>query len=83
MIAPGLPSFGAGGRIFIVAEADRKEVFAGEELQTSVLRGALEPGTQVRGPAVCAQAQATALVPPGWSGRVDETGNLLLTQESA
>jgi N-methylhydantoinase A len=61
----------------------RAVVFAGEELQTSVLRGALEPGTQVRGPALCAQAQATALVPPGWSGRVDETGNLLLTQESA
>ena len=57
-------------------------VFAGDELEATVLRGSAPPGTYVRGPALYAQADATTLVPPGWSGAVDETGNLLLRRDA-
>jgi N-methylhydantoinase A len=57
-------------------------VFAGEELRAAVLRGALAPGTRVRAPALCAQAEATVLVPPGWAGTVDATGSLLLRRQA-
>ncbi len=35
-------------------------------------------GTQVRGPALCAMPESTLLVPPGWSGVVDEHGTVVL-----
>ena len=53
-------------------------VLAGQALQASVLRGELAPGTEVRGPALCALGEATLLVPPGWSGFVDEHGTCVL-----
>jgi N-methylhydantoinase A len=53
-------------------------VFGGEALQASVLRGELAPGTEVHGPALCALPEATLLVPPGWSGVVDEHGTCML-----
>ena len=42
---------------------------------TSVLRGELAPGSAARGPALCALPEATLLIPPGWSGEVDEHGH--------
>jgi N-methylhydantoinase A len=57
-------------------------VFAGEALQASVLRGELAPGTEVRGPTLCALPEATLLVPPGWSGTVDEHGTCVLEDET-
>ncbi len=63
------------------AEPERSSaqvVFGGEALQASVLRGELAPGTEVRGPALCALGEATLLVPPGWSGVVDEHGTCVL-----
>ncbi|MFI4990064.1 MAG: hydantoinase/oxoprolinase family protein [Solirubrobacterales bacterium] len=53
-------------------------VFGGQALQASVLRGELAPGTELRGPAVCALPEATLLVPPSWSGVVDEHGTCVL-----
>jgi N-methylhydantoinase A len=53
-------------------------VFGGEALRASVLRGELAPGTEVHGPALCALPEATLLVPPGWSGIVDEHGTCVL-----
>jgi N-methylhydantoinase A len=63
------------------AEDERRVVFDGEERATRVLLGELAAGTSVRGPAVCAQTHATVLVPPGWSGVVDQAGSLLLRRE--
>jgi N-methylhydantoinase A len=46
-----------------------------------VPRPALGPGHAVRGPAVVEFAEATCLVPPGWGGRVDPVGTLVLERE--
>jgi len=53
-------------------------VFDGEALAATVLHGELAPGTDVSGPALCALPEATLLVPPGWSGVVDEQGTCAL-----
>jgi N-methylhydantoinase A len=53
-------------------------VFGGDPLDAAVLRGELAPGTDVHGPALCALPEATLLVPPGWSGAVDEHGTCVL-----
>jgi N-methylhydantoinase A len=54
-------------------------VFDGVPREASVLRG--EPGreTRMHGPALCAQPEATLLVPPGWSLAVDEHGSCHLS----
>jgi N-methylhydantoinase A len=65
----------------VAAEPERSSaqvVFDGEALQTSVLRGELAPATEISGPALCALPEATLLVPPGWSGVVDERGTIVL-----
>jgi len=59
----------------------RPVTFAGRTLATSVLRGELAPGQRVQGPALCAMAEATLLVPPGWSGTADRHGTMHLERE--
>ena len=56
----------------------RPIVFDGGPVEASVMRGELAPGTRVSGPALCALPQATLLVPPRWSGEVDEYGTVHL-----
>ncbi|HLM84834.1 MAG TPA: hydantoinase/oxoprolinase family protein [Solirubrobacteraceae bacterium] len=56
-------------------------VFDGEPVTASVLRGELAPGTALAGPALCALPDATLLVPPGWSGAVDEHGTIHLAAD--
>src|SRR6185437_204141 len=53
----------------------RLAIFAGEPMDTTVLRGGCE---NVRGPAVCELREATLVVPPGWSGAADEDGTIVL-----
>ncbi len=53
----------------------RPIVFDGEQLEAAVHRGELPAGTRLSGPALCALAEATLLVPPGWSGEVDLHGS--------
>ncbi len=60
----------------------RPIAFDGEPLDATVLRGELPPGTRVSGPALCALPEATLLVPPGWSGEVDEQGTVHLASEA-
>jgi N-methylhydantoinase A len=43
-----------------------------------ILRARLAPGERVAGPALLVQQDATTVVAPGWSGRVDNAGDLLL-----
>ena len=43
-----------------------------------MLRGPAVPGERCAGPAVCELPEATVVVPPGWAGRVDEHGTLVL-----
>ncbi len=46
-------------------------------------RAALKPGMGVEGPAIIEQLDSTTVVGPGWSGTVDQLGNLPLTREDA
>jgi N-methylhydantoinase A len=61
----------------------RPIVFDGESVQATVLRGELAPGTVISGAALCALPEATLLIPPGWSGEVDEHGTIRLTAANA
>jgi N-methylhydantoinase A len=62
----------------------RAVVFDGHPTPTRILRGELSPGTALAGPMVCALAQATLVLPAGWSGTVDEHGTIhLLDTEAA
>ncbi len=54
-------------------------VFSGERLQAAVMVGEPSPGDEIRGPALWAHAESTLLVPPGWSGVVDQHGTIHLT----
>ncbi|HEX8715201.1 MAG TPA: hydantoinase/oxoprolinase family protein, partial [Solirubrobacteraceae bacterium] len=63
-------------------ESTARVVFGGEQLAARVLRGEPAPGTELRGPALCALPDATLLVPPGWSGAVDEHGTCVLEDHS-
>jgi N-methylhydantoinase A len=71
---PALDPRAAGGKA--PHREIRPIVFDGEPLDATVLRGEPAPGTSVRGPALCALPEATLLVPPGWSGEVDEQGTI-------
>ena len=52
---------------------------AGDFVDTPVYgREALRPGNRFSGPAIVEQMDATTLVPPGWSARVDSYLNLIL-----
>jgi N-methylhydantoinase A len=53
-------------------------VFDGEHVEAELWRGELPAGARVRGPALCAMPESTLLVPPGWSGQVDEYGTVVL-----
>ncbi|MBV7485137.1 hydantoinase/oxoprolinase family protein [Bordetella sp. BOR01] len=43
-------------------------------------REAMPAGFEFQGPAIVEQADTTTLVEPGWQGRVDDNGNLILTR---
>jgi N-methylhydantoinase A len=60
------------------AAGSQRVVLDGRESQASCLRGELPPGTRVQGPAICALADSTLLVPRGWEGEVDAHGTVHL-----
>jgi N-methylhydantoinase A len=64
-----------GGR---VERGRRTAVFGGRPHETEVLRGPALPGESCAGPAVWELPESTAVVPPGWTGTVDEHGTLVL-----
>jgi N-methylhydantoinase A len=80
MVSPGprpRPAAGAGE----VVEASRRVRFDGEWVDTPVIRG--EPGAAgaAPGPIVFELPEATFVVPPGWSTRVDEAGTIVAEVE--
>jgi N-methylhydantoinase A len=58
-------------------------VFDGAWIPARLWRGEPPPGAHVDGPAVWALPESTLLVPPGWSGAVDEHGTIVLEHVSA
>ncbi len=61
----------------------RRATLGGAELELEVLRGSPPPATEIAGPAVVELPESTLLVPPGWSGRVDDGGTIHLRVKSA
>ena len=58
----------------------RTATLRGEQVELEVLRGSPPPGTSISGPAVVELPESTLLVPPEWSGEVDETGTIRITR---
>ncbi|MGA2320614.1 MAG: hydantoinase/oxoprolinase family protein [Solirubrobacteraceae bacterium] len=56
----------------------RMIIFDGEAVESVVFRGEPPAGARLAGPALCALAEATLLVPPGWVGEVDAQGTIEL-----
>ncbi|HEX3692253.1 MAG TPA: hydantoinase/oxoprolinase family protein [Solirubrobacteraceae bacterium] len=52
--------------------------FAGQWLDAELWSGQPPAGAHIGGPALCAMAESTLLVPPGWAGNVDESGTIAL-----
>jgi N-methylhydantoinase A len=55
----------------------RRVRFAGSWEEASVLRGEPPAGTELEGPAVLELPESTLVLPPGWSGRVDDHGTVI------
>jgi N-methylhydantoinase A len=53
-------------------------LFDGAPVRAHVHRGEPAAGSELHGPALCALPEATLLVPPGWDGRVDGHGTIVL-----
>ncbi|HEV2060784.1 MAG TPA: hypothetical protein VGR11_15640, partial [Solirubrobacteraceae bacterium] len=73
----------AAGDAAGVQRTRRTVVFGAEEHDAEIVRGEPAPGERISGPAVCELPEATLAVPPGWSGRVDDTGTIVLEREGA
>jgi N-methylhydantoinase A len=73
---PSLALGGAGGEPPL--RATTQVVFDGERADAELWRGELAAGTRICGPALCAMPESTLLVPPEWSGSVDEHGTVAL-----
>jgi N-methylhydantoinase A len=56
-------------------------IFGGRALEARLFRGEPPAGRALDGPAVCALAESTLLIPPGWSGVLDEHGTIRLSLE--
>jgi N-methylhydantoinase A len=79
--APDLrPGAGAGAA---TAARTRPVVFAGEPVASAIVRGEPAPGSELRGPAICALPESTLVVPPGWSGHTDPHGTIRLRRAEA
>ena len=62
----------------------RDVIFEGERMPTKIFRrDGLPAWAQVAGPLVIEEDTATTVVPPGWGARVDELGNVIITQEGS
>jgi N-methylhydantoinase A len=56
----------------------RQATLDGEGVELGVLRGALEPGARISGPAIVELPESTVLVPGHWSGSFDAAGTVRL-----
>jgi N-methylhydantoinase A len=73
---PRLALRGAGGEP--AERTSTRVVFDGEWVEAELWRGELSVGARIEGPALCAMAESTLLVPAGWDGSVDEHGTVVL-----
>jgi N-methylhydantoinase A len=60
----------------------REVIFEGEPRKAAIWRrDRLPPATSLSGPLVIEEETATTVVPPGWSARVDDNANIIITPE--
>jgi N-methylhydantoinase A/oxoprolinase/acetone carboxylase beta subunit len=74
------PSAAAPGEL---RESVRQARFGGEWVEARVLRGEPPAGLQAPGPAIFELPEATLVLPPGWSGRVDAAGTIVAEDDRA
>jgi len=71
----------ASPRSAVAVKGKRTITLNGATMQAMLYeRAQLDVGMRVAGPAIIEQFDATTLIPPSWSGRVDGHGNLVLTR---
>jgi N-methylhydantoinase A len=76
IVAPGPPTRPVAAPDGALAEASRPVRFAGEWIETRVLRGEPPAGLHSEGPAIFELPEATLVLPPDWHAEVDETGTI-------
>ncbi len=78
------PAARPGGSVADARRGERRAYFAPHGfLPTPVyVRGRLPAGGRVTGPAILEQPDTTTVIPPGWAGTVEESGNLRLGRVS-
>ncbi|HEX7059778.1 MAG TPA: hydantoinase/oxoprolinase family protein [Solirubrobacterales bacterium] len=72
------PAAAPSGRL---TETRRRARFAGEWLDSRVLRGEPAAGSRAKGPAIFELPEATLVLPPGWSAEVDDAGTIRAEQD--
>jgi N-methylhydantoinase A len=77
MVSPGPRPRPAAPTAPTAAEFSREVHFGGEWMEARVIRGEPAAGFAAGGPIVFELPEATFVVPPGWSTRVDETGTIV------
>jgi N-methylhydantoinase A len=77
MVVPGPAPRPAAVNEGVVEESSRQVQFDGEWIETPVLRGEPVAGSEAEGPAVFELPEATFVVPPGWTARVDDHGTIV------
>src|SRR5215216_3627827 len=75
---PEIDAAAAGAAGGGATRSTRRAWFDGVEHEAAVLTGEPEPGTELRGPAICELPEATLAVPPGWAGGVEPSGTIRL-----
>jgi N-methylhydantoinase A len=68
----------AGDRGDMPPQESVEVAFGGGWIEARLWRGEPAVGAEIEAPAVCAMPEATLFVPPGWSGRVDAHGTIVL-----
>jgi N-methylhydantoinase A/oxoprolinase/acetone carboxylase beta subunit len=77
MVSPAPDPRPTAAESAVVARLAREVRFAGEWVETPVIRGEPPAGMETDGPAVFELPEATFVLPPGWHARVDEAGTIL------
>jgi len=76
LVVPGRAPRPEAAAADAVEESRRRVHFAGEWVETPVLRGEPAADTKAEGPVVFELPEATFVVPPGWTTRVDDHGTI-------
>ena len=77
MVEPGPEPRPVAAGAGALQQSSRPVHFDGEWVETRVLRGEPPAGTEAEGPVVFELPEATLVLPPRWSARVDEHGTIV------